>query len=229
MECIMNAKPIHSLRHRPAGQGGKISLLLPLAVAALFLVLGGCGGLNDDPAGGGLSVRFGFADSNDGSSTEASAQSSPDTAEPMLSSPAGTEVLSIVIGAIVITHEKDVGNGIQPYVLGDIDGMTTRQRDLLEADLEQSIVFMEIIQLPTTEDSVEFPIPPDNAGKWQLLAVGMRHHIEALSEIQSDSPIYYGFIGQFLNGLVSPGEEISELLTLTAACNTQNAPSPPAC
>ena len=224
----MNAKPNHSLRHRPAGQGGKISLLLPLAVAALFLVLGGCGGLNDDPAGGGLSVRFGFADSNDGSSTEASAQSSPDTAEPMLSSPAGTEVLSIVIGAIVITHEKVSGNGIEPYTIDDVfAGIGESQRALLESDLEQSIVFMEIVQLPTDDDSVEFPIPPDNAGKWQLLAVGMRHRIESLGDIDSNSPIYYGFIGRFLNGEVTPGDEISEDLKLIAACAIADPPKPP--
>ena len=230
MECIMNAKPIHSLRHRPAGQGGKISLLLPLAVAALFLVLGGCGGLNDDPAGGGLTVRFGFADSGGGSSSEASAQSSPDTAEPqaITSDPAYEEVLSVVIGAIVITHEKDVGGGIQPYIADDINtapGITDRQRELLESDLEQSIVFMEIIQLPHPDDNVEFPIPPDNAGKWQLLAVGMRHRIEALSEIQSDSPIFYGFIGEFLNGQVAPGEEISKTLTLDPACGSTFQPT----
>ena len=221
----MNAKQIFPIRRRQTGRGGRISLPLPLAVAALLLVLGGCGGLNDDPAGGGLSVRYGFSDLGNGSKAQASSA----TAEPQaITSPAGEEVLSIVIGAIVITHEKVVGNGIEAYDATDISaGITDRQRDLLESDLEQSIVFMDIVQLPTTDDSVSFPIPPDNAGQWQLVAVGMRHRILALSEIQSDSPIYYGFIGQFLNGQVTPGEEISQVLDLDPACGTTFEPVPP--
>lgn len=219
----MNAKPIHSLRRRQCGRGGKISLLLLLSVAALLLVLGGCGGLNDNPAGGGLSVRYRFSDSGDDSTAKASSA----TAEPqaITSDPLYEDVLSLVIGAIVITHEKVVGNGIEAYNALDIPNITDRQKDLLESDLEQSIVFMEIIQIPSPSDSAEFPIPPDNAGQWQLLAVGMRHHIEALSEIQSDSPIFYGFIDEFLNGKVTPGEEISQVLNLDPACGSTNQPT----
>ena len=228
MECNMNAKQIPSLRRRQTGLAGKISLLLLLAVSALLLVLGGCGGLNDDPAGGGLTVRYGFSDSGDGSSAQASSA----TIEPLtLTLPPGDEeVLSIVIGAIVITHIKDGASEITPYDLSDVsltDGISERERILLEADLEQSIVFMEIIQLPTAEDTVSFPIPPDNAGDWQLLAIGLRHRIEALSDIKSNSPIYYGFIGKFLNGKVTPGEKISDDLKLEPGCALSDPPSPP--
>ena len=220
MECIMNTKQFSSIRRRQTGRTGKISLLL-LAVPALLLVLGGCGGLNDDPADGGLSVRFGFSDSGGASSAEAS----PATAEPQVTaepqaivSPKG-DVLTVVIGAIVITQEKNPGNGIEAYTTADVaTGIEETQREALESDLEQSITFLEIVQLPTSEDTVSFPIPPDNAGKWQLLAVGMRHRIEALDEIENNSPIYYGFIGQFLNGQVTAGQEVSQSLQLIAAC-----------
>ena len=226
----MNAKQISSLGRRPTGRARKISLLLPLAVSALLLVLGGCGGLNDDPAGGGLSVRYGFSGSDDGSSAQASSATiEPQAIEPQAieSPPLYEEVLTIVIGAIVITHEKTEGNGIEPYAAEDITegtGITDRQRELLEADLEQSIVFMEIVQLPTTDDFVSFPIPPDNAGQWQLLAVGMRRRIEALSDIVSDSSIFYGFIDEFLNGKVTPGEELSLFLKLLPACGSRYEP-----
>ncbi len=136
-------------------------------------------------------------------------------------------MLTIIIGAIVITHEKVVGEGIQPYTSTDISSIDDRQRDLLEADAEQSVNFLEIVQLPTADDVVSFPIPPGNAGKWQLFGVGMRHRIENLGEIQDDSPIYYGFIGEFLNNKVSPGDTIGATLTLKPACNTTYQPSPP--
>ena len=203
-----------------------ISLLLLLAVSALLLVLGGCGGLNDDPAGGGLTVRYGFSDSGDGSSSQASSA----TLEPLtlILPPEDEEVLTIVIGAIVITHEKVSGNGIEAYTIDDVAaGIGESQEELLKSDLEQSIVFMEIVQLPTDDDFVEFRIPPDNAGQWQLLAVGMRHRIEALSDIQSDSPIYYGFIDEFFNGKVTPGQKLSEVLTLIPTCGTANQPEGP--
>ena len=216
----MNTKHFSSIRRRQTGLPRKISLLLLLAVSALLFVLGGCGGLNDDPADGGLTVRFGFSDSGGASSAEASSATvEPQaTAQPQaIVSPKG-DVLTVVIGAIVITHIKDIASVITAYNALDIATISERERELLESDLEQSVVYLEIVQLPTAEDTVSFPIPPDNAGEWQLLAVGMRHRIEALDEIENNSPIYYGFIGEFLNGQVSPGQELSQTLTLTAAC-----------
>ena len=219
----MNTKPFYSLRQRTTTGGGKI-LLLVLG-SALLLVLGGCGGLNDDPARGGLSVRFGFADSGGASSAEASSA----TAEPNISSPTAPdeEVLSIVIGAIVITHIKDGASVITPYDSFDIANLSERERELLESDLTQSLEFLEIVQLPTAEDTVGFKIPLDNSGQWQLLAVGMRHRIETLAQIEDNSPIYYGFIGEFLNGQVTVGETIPQTLTLIAACAIDDQPVGP--
>jgi len=201
---MKTAKILHAFFHPGA--------LVLLAVASLLLA--GCGDLNDSPYEGGLTVHVDFANvpqeaSSDGG-PEAQAISFTGTGEP---------VLSVVLGAIVITHTAT------PYNNTNIDSIEDAQRELLEQDAEQSVQFLEIIQLPHPEDSVSFPIPPSNAGPWQLVAIGLRHRITSLAEIQNNSPIYYGFIGQFLNDIVVPGQVLEQTLTMCPAMFIDEAPT----
>ena len=205
---MKTAKILHAFFHPGA--------LVLLAVASLLLA--GCGDLNDSPYEGGLTVHVDFANvpqeaSSDGG-PEAQAISFTGTGEP---------VLSVVLGAIVITHTTTAYNN------SNIDLITDSQRELLEQDAEQSVQFLEIIQLPHSEDSVSFPIPPANAGPWQLIGIGMRHRITSLAEIQDSSPIWYGFIDSFLNDVAQPGQVLDQTLNLDPACNITNFPTGGAC
>lgn len=203
---------------------GLAGWLLLLASAAFVVVAGGCGDLNDNPNNSSLGVTVAF---NDNGSASASGSEPNQQSPQAITSPAGEQVLTLVVGAIVITHEKVPGGGIVPYTFADINTLNETQRELLEKDAEQSVVFLEIVQLPTASNFVEFDIPPDNAGKWQLIAVGMRHRIEALDEILDNSPIYYGFIDTFLNNLVTPGTAVTQTLLLDPGCGLQFQPQPP--
>lgn len=203
---MKSAKMIKHLFH-PASLG--------LALAALVsLLLVGCGDLNDNPYQGGLSVQVDF------SNMPQPAPSNGGMEEQSITfTGTGEEVLSVVLGAIVITHTATPYSNVTVATLLD-----ETQRELLETDAEQSVQYLEIIQLPYPEDSVSFPIPPETAGNWQLVAVGMRHSIATLGEIENNSPIWYGFIDQFLNGVAQPGQVLDKTLTLVPGCLLDDPP-----
>ncbi len=193
-------------------------------LAGLLLALGGCGEFNDDPTDGGLAVRFAFAD---GAQSTTAGDDGLAGVEGIEFTGQGEEVVTVVVGPIVITHEKVIGGGIQPYETAD--EVTDRQRDLLQDDAEESVQFLRIVQLPTSSDTVEFTIPPGNAGPWQLIAVGLRNRRTVLGDITSDDPIWYGFIGEFLEGKVLPNQTLDTPIILEPGCNLPNPPANAGC
>ena len=209
---------------RKVGLHGPPAMLL--GAAMVLALAAGCGDLNDEPSQGGMRVTVGFSDTTSSSTAESGSQTTSSSPQAITSPTVGTPVLSLIVGAIVIRHEKNVGSGIQPYTTGDATNLTIRQRDLLEAEAEQSVEFIELVQLPHPTDFVEFTLPPTNAGPWQLVGVGLQHSIKTLDQIQGDSPIYYGFIGQFLNGQIVPGQP-TFTLSLEPACLLPQAPVTP--
>jgi hypothetical protein len=214
MECDM--KP-HADRPYPLHGG---FFRVALCAAALLVLAGGCGQFNDDPNPAGMGVRYQF---NGGGANPASVDGSS-TPQAIIGPVGGTPVFTVVVGAIVVTPLGTGPGGA--YTQTDALNLTDAQREQLEQDAIQSAVYMELVQLPSAEDSVEFRIPPSGAGNWQLIGVGLRNPRLALEEIQNIDPIWYGFIGEFLNGKVVPGQVYPTPLALDPWCGPQN-PNPP--
>ena len=175
-----------------------------LIAAALLALTAGCGQFNDDPFNGGFIVRLGFDESAQQSATAGAGAVTPQG----VTAPAGSGIVTLVVGPIVITHVKStsVGGGIEAYVFADIVLINDTDRENLEQDALQSVQFLEIVQLPHPSDTVEFEIPPDNAGPWQLIAVGLQVRRETLEAITDTDPIWYGFTPEFLNDNVRRGQ-----------------------
>ncbi len=192
-----------------------------LIAAALLALTAGCGQFNDDPFDGGFIVRPEFDGSAQQSATASTGTSTP---QAIVFTEAGPDVLTLVVGPIVITHSRDGSGTILAYT--DELQVTDTNRELLEQDALQSVQFLEVVQLPQPGDTVEFSIPPDNAGLWQLIAVGLRIRRNTLEEIQNTDPIWYGFTGRFLNEEVKQGKTDFDLM-LEAGCSLDSPPVPP--
>lgn len=202
-------------------------LRVVLCAAAVLMLAGGCGQFNDNPNNSGLTVQFGF---NDGAAPASADGSSTPLA--IVGPSQGAPVFTVVVGAIVVTP---LGSGTPAecggvvggcYTSADTDNLTDAQREQLEQDAKQSALYMELVQLPTAEDTVEFRIPPKEAGLWQLIAVGLRTPRYALEDITDIDPIWYGFTGEYLNGKVVPGQIYPKPLDLNPWCAPGN-PNPP--
>lgn len=185
-----------------------------LQVAALALLAGmiafsvvSCGELNDNPAPDGIIARVTLPGSD---STGAMGLSSPPNSEP---------IISMVVGALVITYRDTP--------VEDVDAIDAEEQQNLEDDALQSAKYLEVFDLPTDDDVVSFRIPPDEAGNWQLIGVGVRVDIDTLADLgdEDDPAIWYGFSTDFLNDQVEPGDEVP--LVLQPACSIDNPPVPP--
>lgn len=197
----------------------RLTFLLTAALLALSLpLLAGCGDLNDNGFEGGLSVRI--SNMNELPQVQSSSGGAGEFTGQAIVGPAqGEAVLTVVVGAIVISR-------VSPYTNAEVSSgnLSDAERAALEDDAEQSVQFLELVQLPHPEDTISFRIPPENAGDWQLIAVGMRHSITALDQVQSDSPIWYAFTDNFQNDIVNVGDTVT--LTMQPWCGPSN-PSPP--
>lgn len=193
--------------------------LVGLCAAALLVLAGGCGEFNDNPFPGGLTVGLGFAEGGSGTSSTSSTDGTSGT-QVVTPPPNCEDVKTVVVGAIVIRHSRDFSGVIKPY--RDEADVNDANEDLLQADAEQSAEFLRITQAPIP-DAVEFTIPPNGAGPWQLVAVGLRNRREAIADIVDTDITWYGFVGEFLNGKVLPGETIGTELVMQ---RWTNAPAP---
>jgi len=103
-------------------------------------------------------------------------------------SPATTQVYSLVVGAVVITFTDQA--------LASDTTLSDTLTDALEEDVKNSIVYFKIVDLPTAEDFVEFNLPPEAAGFWQVAAIATRAPISTFDDLSQDSiGVYYGFDG----------------------------------
>ncbi len=186
--------------------------LAALGAAVLLVLAGGCGQFNDNPSPGGMSFTYAF-------------QGASGTSSPMAWDTnvlGNIPVKSVVVGAIVITHSRDGSGVIKPYT--DANQVTPANRDLLQTDAEQSVNFLEINLISGDTAEVEFPIPPNAAGPWQLVGIGLKNDLsdKGLAEITTVDPIFYGFVDEFLNDKVVPGTVYPSALVLKPWCTNPN-------
>jgi hypothetical protein len=201
----------------------KGTLLVALCAAALLVLAGGCGQYNDSPNTAGLTVTYQF---DNAGAAPAAATSTP---QDITFTGPGEPVVTVVVGAIVITHPD--GSGADgAFTHDDVANLTDAQRQDLQDDAEQSVQYLSIVQLPSSDDTVEFTIPPANAGNWQIVAVGLRNVRDHVGDIVSTDPIWYGFTDTYMNGLVHPGDTIDTPIQLAPGCNLDAPPTGvPAC
>jgi len=199
------------------GKGIIRAAALPALLLAGFLT--GCGGMNDDPADG-MSVVVSFDGQDQGALTNG-AIASPSVAST-------DPILTIIVGALVITHDRDPSTaGLDPYT--GAEQVTPELKEKLKDDAIQSAAYLTIEDLPFSGNAISFLIPPAGAGSWQLVGVGTRVNIDVLQDLEDNenAPIWYGFFAEFQNGKVTPGQTVD--LTLSPGCNLSSPPAAPAC
>jgi hypothetical protein len=196
---------------RSYAQPGK-AMLAALLLAGV-LGLAGCGAFsNDNPSdsGGTITVDLrelaGTMSDGGGHSTLVAGPGSSD---------ATTDVKSIIIGAVVITFTSD------PLTADDeISGSV---EDDLANDVINSINYFSIVDLPTSEDFVEFKVPPPGSGNWQVAAIGTRVPITTYQDLDDESVgIYYGFSDKFYQTSGSSGPDVE--FEMKRACYIDNPP-----
>jgi hypothetical protein len=137
------------------------------------------------------------------------------------SEPGDEPVVSLVVGAVVITLPG------APVKNSQVATLSEEQKDHLADDAIQSAAYLTIVDVPNSDDSISFLIPPATSGNWQLIGVGSRNHIDTLQDFddKKDSAIWYGFTDDFQNNIVKPGD--STTLDLVAGCALDKPPVGP--
>ena len=159
----------------------------------LFTLLPGCGEFNDNPREtkmkltvdiSELKKQFGYSSDNKDSLDKA-VRGIDDLEE----TPATSAVKSLVIGAIVITARDT------PYTIDE--ALTDEDMEDIEDDVLNSAAYIDFVNLPTSDDTIEFLVPPPSAGNWQVAAIGVNFKMEYLEELDEtehdDAVMYYGF------------------------------------
>ncbi len=105
--------------------------------------------------------------------------------------------------------------------------MTDDEVDVVVGQLRNSTDFIGLIHLPTEENYIEFNVPPQSSGNWQVTAVGLRTQPDKLSELSNEehgeSLIYFGFIEKFETRDSVKSRPIG--ITLYRACQIEAASS----
>lgn len=165
----------------------------------LFTLLPGCGEFNDNPREtkmkltvdiSELKKQFGYSsDSDNEDSLEKTVRSIPELPE----TEATSAVKSLVIGAIVITARDTA------YTTDE--ALTDDDMEDIEDDVLNSAAYIDFVNLPTSDDTIEFLVPPPSAGNWQVAAIGVNFKMEYLDELDEtehdDAVMYYGFTPVF--------------------------------
>jgi len=159
----------------------------------LFTLVPGCGEFNDNPRETKMKLtvdiselknQFGYSSDNKGSLDKA-VRGIDDLEE----TPANSAVKSLVVGAIVITARDT------PYTMDE--ALTDEDMDDIEDDVLNSAAYIDFVNLPTSDDTIEFLIPPPSAENWQVAAVGVNFKMDYLEELDEDehddAVMYYGF------------------------------------
>jgi hypothetical protein len=199
------------MAHTFSSRGRLAESLLGAALLLTVLALGlaGCG--NDHPAGNGGTIRVDLR----ALQSQVGGGFATETAGPG-DSPATTAVKSLVIGAVVITF-TDTPLSSDTNINSDL-------QDKLASDIINSVNYFSIVDLPTSEDFVEFKVPPPGAGHWQVAAVGTRTQILTFNDLNDNSAaIYYGFDEAFHTTSGSSGPDVS--LEMKRACFLDSPPN----
>jgi len=161
----------------------------------LFTLLPGCGEFNDNPREtkmkltvdiSELKKQFEYSsDSDNGDSLEKEFRGISGLGE----TDATSAVESLVIGAIVITARDT------PYTTDE--ALTDEDMEDIEDDVLNSAAYIDFVNLPTSDDTIEFFVPPPSAENWQVAAIGVNFKMDYLEELDEtehdDAVMYYGF------------------------------------
>jgi hypothetical protein len=159
----------------------KIGNFLLLAMMISVLVLSSCKELtNEKDSSNSISV-----DLND-----IKQQLNESRSSQSISGSGGAKTL--VIGAIVVSRST-------PYTTGELSSF---EEDELVEDLVNSINYITLVELPVAKDYVEFQIPPNTAGYWQVVVVAVNFDVNTLGDLddyESDGGdiTHTGFTPQF--------------------------------
>jgi hypothetical protein len=156
----------------------------------LFTLVPGCGEFNDNPREtkmkltvdiSELKKQFGYSSDSDRSISDL-----PETE-------ATSAVKSLVIGAIVITSRDT------PYTTDE--ALTDEDMEDIEDDMLNSAAYIGFVNLPTSDDTIEFLVPPPSAENWQVAAIGVDFKMDYLGQLDEtdhdDAIMYYGFTSIF--------------------------------
>ncbi len=166
----------------------------------LFTLVPGCGEFNDNPREtkmkltvdiSELKKQFGYSsdsDNEDSLGKEFREISGPGDSD------ATSAVESLVIGAVVITRKDEDGN---PYAYNTDEALTDEDMEDIEDDVLNSAAYIDFVNLPTTENTIEFLVPPPSAENWQVAAIGVDFKMDYLGQLDEtdhdDAIMYYGF------------------------------------
>jgi hypothetical protein len=185
-----------------------------LALLALVAALGLSGCSNDNPRedGGTITVDIRGIKQQLGGGSGGFSTSTTGPGD----SPATTDVKSLIIGAVVITFtdtpltsDTNIDSGLE---------------DKLADDVINSINYFSIVDLPTSDDFVEFKVPPPGADHWQVAAIGTRNKIAVFEDLSDESvAIYYGFTPQFYNTSGDSGPTVD--IEMKRACFIDDPPA----
>jgi len=173
---------------------GSTAILIAIYLI-LFTLVPGCGEFNDNPREtkmkltvdiSELKKQFGYSsDSDNEDSLEKTVRSISELPE----TEATSAVKSLVIGAIVITTRDT------PYTIDE--ALTDDDMEDIEDAVLNSAAYIDFVNLPTSDDTIEFLVPPPSAEKWQVAAVGVNFKMDYLNELDEDehddAVMYYGF------------------------------------
>lgn len=172
--------------------------LISVAIA-IGLLVGGCKELSNDPPTkyGNLMVNIKDIQAQMGITPVSDAARQAGEPQPSVSVPQETEasdaVRSLLVGAFVVTTRDT------PYTR-DV-ALTPDIEENLQEELSGSVDYIEIVDLPTDEDYVEFSYPKSDLSKWQVIAVGLNFAIKEFGELgeeaHEDAIIYAGFSDRF--------------------------------
>jgi hypothetical protein len=155
----------------------------------LFSLVPSCGEFNDNPRETTMKIMVDISELKKqfeySSDSDRSIPGLPETE-------ANSAVKSLVIGAIVISRDT-------PYTLDE--ALTDEDLEDIEDDVLNSAAYIDFVNLPTTEDTVEFLVPPPSAANWQVAAIGVNFEMDYLDQLSEDkhddAVMYYGFTPQF--------------------------------
>ncbi len=183
-----------------------IKLFRKIAVAISLLILidltlTGCKELSND-SDDSQTFSIDLADIKSQLSNNQSSSSDNNVSNSITSS----TVKSLVLGAIVVT-KRDT-----PYVSGET--LTDAEEDDLAEDALNSANYISIVDLPVADDSIDFLIPPETAGNWQILVVALDFNLDTLGDLDGyeskGSIIYTGFTPNFYTA-ENIGDEVIEI------------------
>ncbi len=205
-------------------RSGFYSVGLGIVIFASLLFTS-CKEMNDDPADKKASLnlnlkniqhQLGYTDQQIASSRGvSSALTQPGD------SPATSTVNVLIIGSITV-NGLDGRRGNNPYSI--FEPLTSDLKDDLEADLTNSANFIETIILPTSSETVEFKLPPEGAGNWQVVAAAVNFSSlsgntpPTLQEAAEEDILYAGYSSNMYNTPNVLKNGISETLILQRNC-----------